>query len=165
MAPVAYVSQPLWAYKPYAQNAYKCPDLNMYSPSDGTPIICTAHTPSLFYRNRGINQQDPGKDLAGRIRTVAEQYEPPFFVTVYGGLSWQPGTAHGKTEFWALLHSTMASLNSNGTDFVAIGASEMARLAKAACNATGAPAPATAPSCVKPRKKHAASGTRVPGPL
>ena len=54
----------------------------------------------------------------------------------YGGLSWQPGTAHGKTEFWTLLHSTMASLNSNGTKFVATGASEMARLAKVACNAT-----------------------------
>jgi hypothetical protein len=37
----------------------------------------------------------------------------------------------------------MANLNANSTDFVAIGASEMARLAKAACNGTeqGAPAP------------------------
>ena len=74
VAPVAYVAQPLWAYPGYNQDAYKCPALNMYSPADGTPIICTAHTPSLFYRNREISKEDPGGDLANRIRTVAEQY-------------------------------------------------------------------------------------------
>jgi hypothetical protein len=134
MRPDAFVSQPLWAYGPYAENSYKCPVLNMYSPADGTPIICTAHTPSLFYRNRNISQQDPGKDLAGRIRSVAAQYKPPFFVTVYGGLKWTDSAMSTKTEFFALLHATMANL---GSDYVAIGASEMARLAKLACNATG----------------------------
>lgn len=84
MAPTAYVSQPLWAYGDYAEDAYKCPSYNMFSPSDGTPIICTSHTPSLFYRNRNIDQKDPGADLGGRIRSLATQFEPPFFVTVYG---------------------------------------------------------------------------------
>ena len=65
---------------------------------------------------------------------VSERYQPPFFITVYGGLNWEPGSTGGKTEFWALLHATMADL---GSGFVAVGASEMARLAKTACNVSG----------------------------
>jgi hypothetical protein len=53
-----------------------------------TPIICTSHDPSLFYRNRNLSPTTPGEELANRIRILAEQYEPPFFVTVYGGLTW-----------------------------------------------------------------------------
>ena len=71
MSPVAYVAQPLWAYGSYSQNAWRCPELNLYSPSDGTPIICTANSPSLFYRNRGLSKDHPGRDLAQRIRAVA----------------------------------------------------------------------------------------------
>jgi hypothetical protein len=59
MAPTAYVSQPLWSHGAYARGAYRCPELNMYSPTDGTPIICTPNTPNLFYRNRGITS--PGR--------------------------------------------------------------------------------------------------------
>jgi hypothetical protein len=115
MAPVAYVAQPLWARGAYAQDAWRCPELNLYSPHDGAPIICTANKPSLFYRNAGLNATHPGADLAARIRNVSKRYEPPFFITVYGGLNWQPGSTGGKTEFWALLHSTMAIL---GNDYV-----------------------------------------------
>jgi len=134
VAPKAYVAQPLWAHGSYAQDAWRCPELNLYSPSDGTPLICTANEPNLFYRNRQLNATDPGDDLAGRIRTAANRYEPPFFITVYGGLNWQPGSTGGKTEFWALLHATMSAL---GPGFVAVGADEMARLAKDACDVPG----------------------------
>jgi hypothetical protein len=47
MAPSAYVTQPLWSHGAYAQGAYKCPELNLYSPSDGTPIICTPNNPNV----------------------------------------------------------------------------------------------------------------------
>ena len=96
------MTQPLWAYSGYAEDAYKCPSLNMYSPADGTPIICTSNKPSLFYRNRAINQSDPGGDLANRIRTASMEYEPPFFITVYGGLKWTAGTPNPLEEFWCV---------------------------------------------------------------
>ena len=48
---------------------------------------------------------------------MADRYEPPFFLTVYGGLNWQPGSTGGKTEFWTLLHGTMNTL---GEGFVAV---------------------------------------------
>ena len=83
MAPAAFVAQPLWSHGSYAQDAWRCPELNLYSPADGTPVICTANSPNLFYRNRGLNKTDPGKDLADRIRGVAARYEPPFFITIY----------------------------------------------------------------------------------
>lgn len=70
MAPTAYVAQPLWSHGSYSQDAWRCPELNLYSPADGTPIICTANDPNLFYRNRGLDPENPGKDLADRIRTV-----------------------------------------------------------------------------------------------
>lgn len=136
MAPRAYVSQPLWSHGVYAEDAFRCPELNLYSPVDGTPIICTPNTPNLFYRNRGLNATNPAADLAGRIRTAAARYRPPYFITVYGGLAWQPGTAEGPLEFWTLLNGVMQDL---GPGFVAVGASEMARLAASACNRTGAP--------------------------
>ena len=137
----AFVAQPLWSHGKYAQDAWRCPELNLYLPGHGTPIICTANDPNLFYRNRGLSKDHPGADLAARIKSVAARYQPPFFITVYGGLSWQPGTATGKLEFWSLLHATMDAL---GDDFLAVGASEMARLAQAACNKT---APLPPPSC------------------
>jgi hypothetical protein len=80
--PIAYVSQPLWAYGVYGENSYRCPVDNMYSPYDHTPLICTSQTPVLFYRNRGIDQNDPGGDLAARIRNATAKWEPPFFITV-----------------------------------------------------------------------------------
>lgn len=42
MAPAAYVSQPLWSHGAYGKGAYKCAAENMYSPTDGTPIIWCA---------------------------------------------------------------------------------------------------------------------------
>jgi hypothetical protein len=130
LAPAAYVAS---APRPFgAQSNTTCPELNVFSPADGTPIICTAHSPSLFYRNRHISQTDPAKDLAHRIRTVASRYKPPFFVTVYGGLKWTASDMSPKTEFFTLMHGTMDDL---GTGFEAIGASEMARLSKLACQA------------------------------
>ena len=144
--PKAYVTQPQWGRNnSISKTAYKCPSLNMYivesqSGEDRTPIICTAT--NLFYRNAGLHPSYPGKDLADRIRNVSQRYEPPFFITVYGGLNWQPGSTSGKTEFWSLLHSTVNAL---GTDFITIGADEMARLSTIACmNGTGS-------TCVRPK--------------
>ena len=122
----------------------KCPVLNQNA-ADGTPLICTADQglgnqsfddhcgswPSLLYRNRGIWPADPGADLAARIRSIAGKYEPPFFVTVYGGLKWTAGGQDPRQEFFTLMHSTMEELGSE--HFKAIGASEMARLAKDSC--------------------------------
>jgi len=158
MAPSAYVAQPLWSHGSYAQNAWRCPELNLYSPADGTPIICTANSPNLFYRNRKLDPANPGKDLAERIRTVAAEYRPPFFITIYGGLNWQPGSTGGKTEFWTLLHATMAEL---GSDFVAIGASQMARLAKDACNVPGGWPNGTA-TCAHSAEQHDCSPDSKP---
>ena len=142
---------PQRSHGPYSQDAWKCPELNLYSPADGTPIVCTANDPNLFYRNRKLNATDPSDDLAARIRQVAARYEPPFFITVYGGLNWEPGSTGGKTEFWRLLHDTMAAL---GDGFVAVGASEMARLAKAACDTPGGwPPNGTTPTCLKPKRE------------
>jgi hypothetical protein len=58
----------------------------------------------------------------------------PWPAAADGGLNWQPGSTGGATEFWSLLHATIATL---GDDFVAVGASEMARLAKVACDVPG----------------------------
>ena len=138
-APGAFVAQPLTGTQGY----FKCPVLNQNS-ADGTPLICTADQglgdqsvqdscgkwPSLLYRNRGIWSENPGADLAARIRSIAGKYEPPFFVTVYGGLKWTAGSQDPRQEFFTLMHSTMADL---GEQFKAIGASEMARLARDSC--------------------------------
>ena len=48
----------------------------------------------------------------------------------------EPGTAKGPMEFWTMLNGIMADL---GEDYVAVGASEMARLAREACKADGKP--------------------------
>lgn len=155
MAPAAYVSQPLWSHGSYAKGAYKCPELNLFSPADGTPLICTPNSPNLFYRNRGITKgSSPASQLAARIRTAAARYEPPYFMTIYGGLSWEPGTAEGDMEFWTMLQGIMSDL---GEDYVAIGASEMARLAREACNRTHVPppvAPPAPPSCSVTNLQH-----------
>ena len=148
-APQAYVAQPLWAHGSYAEDAWRCPELNIASPSDGTPIVCTSADPSLFYRNRGLNKDDPARDLAARIRNVSTRYEPPFFVTVYGGLNWQPGSTGGKTEFWTLLRATMDDL---GSDYRAIGANEMARLAFEKCSLVNTTTANKTFSCAKRKR-------------
>ena len=125
-APSAYVSQPLWAHGSYGQDAFKCPRLN-FRANDGTPVICTSNSPNLFYRNRGLSPSHPAQDLAARIFQAASASDDVRFITVYGGLNWQPGSTGGKTEFWTLLSDTMKLL---GDDFVPIGSNEMARLAK-----------------------------------
>ena len=139
-APGAFVAQPLTGSPGYM----KCPVLNQNA-ADGTPLICTADQglgnqsfddhcgawPSLLYRNRGIWAADPSADLAARIQTIAGKYEPPFFVTVYGGLKWTAGGQDPELELFTLMHATMEELGSE--HFKAIGASEMARLAKDAC--------------------------------
>ena len=133
MAPEAYVTQPLWAHGSYSENAWKCPDsLNIRSTQTDTPIICTSNDPNLFYRNRGLdpNAKNNGEILADRIRNVTAPYDPPFFVLLYGGLNWQPGSTSGSLEFWTLLESVMENL---GDQYEAIGADEMARLSKEVC--------------------------------
>ena len=48
VAPVAYVTQPEWSHGAYAQDAWRCPQLNLYSPavtpaaSTPTPSTCTS---------------------------------------------------------------------------------------------------------------------------
>ena len=54
----------------------------------------------------------------------------------------EPGTATGDMEFWTMLNGIMTDL---GEDYVAVGASEMARLAHEACK-PDAKLPST-PSC------------------
>jgi hypothetical protein len=139
-APGAFVAQPLTGSPGYM----KCPVLNQNA-ADGTPLICTADQglgnqsfhdscgvrPSLLYRNLCIWSADPGADLAARIRSIAGKYEPPFFITVYGGLTWTASAQPPELEFFTLMHSTMEELGSE--HFKAIGASEMARLAKDSC--------------------------------
>ena len=132
-------------------------DLHTYR-ADGTPIICTAHSPSLFYRNRHISQKDPAKDLSSRIRKVSRRYKPPFFITVYGGLKWTASDTSPNTEFFTLMHATMADL---GSDFEAIGASEMARLSKLACQAHAHNTTTTGSiSCVTPAAAPAPTPTQ-----
>ena len=49
-----------------------------------------------------------------------------------GGLKWTASDMSPETEFFTLMHGTMGDL---GPDFEAIGASEMARLSRLACQA------------------------------
>ena len=56
----------------------------------------------------------------------------------------EPGTAKGDMEFWTMLNGIMADL---GEDYVAVGASEMARLAREACKVSHSKPPSTTPSC------------------
>ena len=121
------------AHGSYAENAWKCPNsLNIRSTHTNTPIICTSNDPNLFYRNRGLDPDasNNGEILADRIRNVTAPYEPPFFVLIYGGLNWQPGSTSGTLEFWTLLESVMENL---GEQYEAIGADEMARLSRDVC--------------------------------
>ena len=98
-----------------------------------TPLVCTPGKPNLFYPLNSLNVTCPSCDLAGRIATAAKQHAPPHFVTVYDGLHAFGKYGGQKLEFWTLLKNTILSL---GDGFVAIGASEMARLAREALNAS-----------------------------
>ena len=72
----------------------------------------------------------PSCDLAKRIETAARRFSPPHFVLVYGGLQAFGGSEKKtKKSFFTLLADTIARL---GGDFVPVGASDMARLARAA---------------------------------
>jgi len=67
----------------------------------------------MWYRNgHVVNTSDPGGDLAGRIRNEVSKWEPPFFVTVYGGLAWTAQGNAPKEEFWYMLKRTMDALGS-----------------------------------------------------
>ena len=98
-----------------------------------TPLICTSGTPRLFYYSKGLNETCPSCDLAARIEEEARRHDPPFFVLVYGGLQYQSLTTEAgfnpKKNLFTLLGDTVAAL---GSDFVAVGGSEMARLAREA---------------------------------
>lgn len=106
-APIAYVSQPLWSHGVYGENTYRCPVDNMFSPADHAPLICTSNSPNLFYRNRGITPADPGAELAARILKASAKWEPPFFLTVYGGLAWTASARSPKEEFFFMMQRTM----------------------------------------------------------
>jgi len=135
-APSLFVSQPNWDQRAYAP--YHCAQDNMWLP-DGTPVVCSSYDPQLFYYKDGLIPFAPAEELALRIRRVAEKHAPPFFILVYGGLS-AFGNPLGKsggplheglpwTDFWSLIQKTMQHL---GDDFVAVGATELARLAREA---------------------------------
>ncbi len=77
-----------------------------------------------------MNSRCPSCAFARRIKKAASEHEPPFFILTYGGLHAFSGLFDDpRTEFWKLLHDTVARL---GDDFVIVGAQEMARLAREA---------------------------------
>lgn len=85
-----------------------------------------------------------GADLAMKIRNASQGWEPPFFITVYGGLTWTAAGLKPKEEFWFMLQRTMDVL---GSDYVAVGANEMARLASSACTSSTPPPPPPPLTC------------------
>ena len=122
--------------------------LNWWLP-DGTPVInsqCmgpaddTSNGHYLYYYRGSLDAADPAADMADRIRwTVAENREEgePLFVLAFGGL----GLYGGHDNFFLFLRRVMALLDP--AVFSAVGAQEMARLARAAgqARAVGAGAP------------------------
>ena len=100
---------------------------------NGTPVInsvCvgprnTTDGHFLYYYRGSLNQTDPAGDLAGRIETAAVEHKEKghaLFMVVFGGL----GLYGHEDNFFLFLRRVMGHL---GTDFVAVGAHELARLA------------------------------------
>ena len=133
-APAAFVTQPNWAPWTHAQ-AYKpwrCePDGGNLVLADGrTPLICTSNSPQLFYYSTTLNASCPSCDLAARIEKAAKKHPPPFFVLVYGGLQAFGGVETASPlNFFTLQSDAVERL---GSEFVTVGASELARLAREA---------------------------------
>ena len=117
-----YISQPTGVIK-YAYHACDQAKLDVWT-ADGTPIVCTASS-GVFYVMPSIGG---GKQLAQHINTVAGNGTQ--FITTYGGLRWTTTTSNSKNDnlytFWG---DTIANLND---DIIAVGAQEMARLAREA---------------------------------
>mmetsp|Transcript_25717 Transcript_25717/g.55710 ORF Transcript_25717/g.55710 Transcript_25717/m.55710 type:complete len:136 (+) Transcript_25717:3-410(+) len=103
---------------------------------DGTPLLCTnSGADDLFYIPGSMGKQScPSCELARRINAVAAAHQPPYFITVYGGLKWTAASGSPALEFWTLWSETLAKLDSN---VVPVGAQEMARLARDAGAARG----------------------------
>ena len=122
VAPQMYISQPTGVIK-YAYHACDQAKLDVWT-ADGTPIVCTASS-GVFYVMPSIGG---GKQLAQHINTVAGNGTQ--FITTYGGLRWTTTTSNSKNDnlytFWG---DTIANLND---DIIAVGAQEMARLAREA---------------------------------
>lgn len=130
-APAAFVTQANWvnAFLGDAYAPFHCPNDNLRL-SDGTPLICSSGSPKLFYYSSSLNASCPSCDLAERIQAVAKRQPPPFFVLVYGGLQAFGGVdTESPKSFFTLLGDTIERL---GSEFVTIGSSEMARLAREA---------------------------------
>ena len=126
--PTAFVTQPNWEYVSPAYSPFQCKNDSNMVLSDGTPLICTSGNPNLFYYSKSLNAACPSCDLAGRIKEVAAKHPPPYFVLVYGGLQAFGGSEKkSKKNFFPLIGNTIKHL---GGDFIAIGASEMARLSR-----------------------------------
>ena len=127
-APKAFVTQPNWKSVNPAYSPFRCKDDSNMVLSDGTPLICTSGNPSLFYYSKSLNATCPSCDLAARIKDTAHRHPPPYFVLVYGGLQAFGGSEQkSKKNFFPLVGNTIQRL---GDDFVVIGASELARLAR-----------------------------------
>jgi hypothetical protein len=91
--------------------------------------VCTKS--GIFYIPGALGHTPcPSCTLSDRINAVAAtRTTHPLFITVYGGLKWTADTADPATEFWTLWGATIDKLD---TDIIAVGAQEMARLAKEA---------------------------------
>lgn len=109
---------------------------------DGTPVInsvCDGPGQAgnyLFYYRSTLDPTHPAADLATRIRWAATQYgQPgqPLFLLAFGGL----GVYGGYGDFFLFLQSVMADLAAASADgsprkYIAVGAHELARLARLA---------------------------------
>ena len=77
-----------------------------------------------------LDKSCPSCDLAARIEKAAKKHPPPFFVLVYGGLQAFGGVETASPlNFFTLQSDAMERL---GSEFVTVGASELARLAREA---------------------------------
>jgi hypothetical protein len=113
---------------------------------DGTPIlnsVCvgppgdTSDGHYLYYYRDHLNTSDPALDLAGKIRWAVHRYataDRPFFLLAFGGL----GLYGGHDDLFLFLQRVMGHLHevpatgASGWRYRAVGAQEMARLARQA---------------------------------
>ena len=119
--------------------------INTWLPNDGPVVVSsvcvgppgndTSNGHYLYYYRDHLNPTNPISDLSWRITWASQKFKKknePLFLLVFGGL----GLYGGHKDYFEFLNDVMEELN--GTKYVAVGAQEMARLAKEARPMVGA---------------------------
>lgn len=130
----SFLAEPLWTNPhsaPFHPLATKRDANAVVSDGAGSvPVMCQPKT-LFFYEGQLRHQRCPSCTLADNIRTHAEQFAPPYFVHLWGGIN--PGMVNiprdSPLELFNLIGKAAELL---GDDFEVVGAGEMARLSRQA---------------------------------